>query len=302
MILAIGEILFDHFPGYRRIGGAPLNFSYHLNKLGYSARLVTRVGDDPEGRELEKLLLNSGFKGGDLQIDSEHRTGAVNVSIDPKGVPVFDILPDVAFDYLEIDGTVRSILLQGPELVYYGTLIQRTSRGRRFVEEIFSSTDENVKFLCDLNLRPRCYLPEVVERSLVKADVLKLNEEELATITALLGMESSGDDPCRYIMETFGIEMIALTMGEGGSEIHDRQGNYSAGPAGGTVVIDTVGAGDAYSSILAIGYMDGWHPEKILSIASRFSAAICGIEGALPEADLFYSEFVELVGDDDDEG
>lgn len=301
MILAIGEILFDHFPGYRRVGGAPLNFSYHLKKLGFPARLVSRVGDDQEGRELQSLLQMSGFEEEDLQIDPKHRTGAVNVTVDGDGVPTFDVLPDAAFDHLEMNKSVRSVINQDPELVYYGTLVQRTSKVRRFMEAVFSYTGKSTRSFCDLNLRPRCYSREIVEASLLRADVLKLNEEELETITGFLGGNGSEKDQCHCIMERYGIGMLALTRGEKGSEIHSGEGNHTIGPVEGTPVADTVGAGDAYSSILAIGYLGGWHPEKILKTASMFSAGICRIEGALPETDLIYDEFKKLVGEKDDE-
>ena len=297
MILAIGELLFDHFPDYKRVGGAPFNFSYHLKKLDFPARFITRVGDDPEGRELKTLLQVSGFDEKDLQVDQKHRSGMVTVSGDGEGIPVFDIVSDVAFDHLEADQTVRSILNQDPELIYYGTLIQRTSQGRRFMQEVFSCAKEKVRFLCDLNLRPQCYSLEVVEASLTRADVLKLNEEELTTIASLLGGNYPEDDQCRYIMEKYGIELVALTKGDKGSKIHDQQGSYSIGPVNGLVVADTVGAGDAYASILAIGYLGGWHPEKILPVASRFSAEICEVKGALPDTDFFYSEYLKLIGD-----
>ena len=297
MILAIGEIMFDHFPGYRRVGGAPLNFSYHLKKLGFPARLITRVGDDKEGRELQGLLQMSGFDEKDLQIDPEHRTGTVNVTIEGDGVPTFDILPDVAFDHLEMNESVRSAINQDPELIYFGTLVQRTSKVRRFMEAVFSYTGKAPRFFCDLNLRPRCYSREIVEASLLRADVLKLNEEELEIITDLLDGNGSGNDQCHYIMERYGIGMLALTRGEKGSEIHSGERSHTIGPVEGTTVADTVGAGDAYSSILAIGYLGGWYPERILKTASRFSAGICQIEGALPDADLIYDEFQELVGE-----
>ncbi len=301
MILSIGEILFDHFPDYQRVGGAPFNFSCHLKKLGFPVRFITRVGDDPEGRELKTLLQVNGFGEKDLQVDQKYRSGKVTVHVDGEGVPVFDIVSDVAFDHLEVDQEVRSLLNQDPRLIYYGTLIQRTSQGRRFMQEVFSYAKETVRFLCDLNLRPECYSLEVVEESLTRADVLKLNEEELATITSLLGGNYPEDDQCRYIMERYGIELVALTRGDKGSKIHDQQGSYSIGPVEGLVVADTVGAGDAYASILAIGYLGGWHPERILPVASRFSAEICGVKGGLPDTDLFYSKYLKLMGDNDNE-
>jgi len=295
MIFSIGEILFDHFPGYRRVGGAPLNFSWHLKKLGFSVRLLSRVGDDPEGRELQSLLKESSFGEEDLQVDPTHPTGAVNVSVDAEGVPAFEILPDAAFDHLEMDGSVRSALGHEPDLIYYGTLAQRTSKGCRFMEEVFSHAGESCRFLCDLNLRPGCWSPDVVEASLARADVLKLNEEELAAIINLPGGNVSEKDPYHSLMDSYGIDMLAVTRGDRGSELHSRHGSRSIGPVKGMAVADTVGAGDAYASILAAGYLGGWEPERILNVASLLSAAICRMEGALPDTDFFYDEFLEMM-------
>jgi len=305
MILSIGEILFDHFPDYQRVGGAPFNFSCHLKKLGFPVHLITRVGDDPEGKELKTVLQESGFDEMDLQVDQKHRSGMVNILVDEEGVPVFDTVSDVAFDHLEMDEVVRALLSRGPNLIYYGTVIQRTSKGRRFMQEVFSNAKEttgDIKFLCDINLRPQCYSLEVIEGSLAMADVLKLNEEELASIISFLASlsgdlakSSSKDDQCHYLMERYGIELVALTMGAKGSKIYDQQNSYSIGPVKGPVVADTVGAGDAYSAIVALGYLGGWHPEKILDIASRFAADICGVKGALPDTDMFYSKYLKLM-------
>jgi len=301
MILATGEILFDHFPGYSRAGGAPLNFSWHLKKLGCPVRFVTRVGDDPEGRELMDLLAGGRFEIGDLQVDSGHPTGAVNVSVDEGGVPTFEILAGAAFDYLEMNESVRPLLQSGSELVYFGTLIQRTDAGRDFMEQVFSLAGEGVRFLCDLNLRPDCYTPETIQASLDRADVVKLNEEELDVIADFPGETLSKEDPCRALMERYDVEMVALTKGEHGSEIYDGKGCYCVGPVKDLAVADTVGAGDAYASVLALGYLNGWHPERILAMASGFSAAICRIRGALPESDGFYDPFRAMIKDGDNE-
>lgn len=301
MILASGEILFDHFPKYRRVGGAPLNFSWHLKKLGCPVRLVTRVGDDAEGRELRDLLAQGGFEAADLQVDPEHPTGAVKVQVDGNGVPTFDILPGAAFDYLEMDGSVKALMGQGPALVYYGTLAQRTEAGRRFIQQVFARAGEGTRFLCDLNLRPRCYTPEVVRASLERADVVKLNEEELDAVTRLEGKAPFPADPCRALMERYEVEMVAMTKGDRGSEIHNSDGRYTVGPVGNLTVADTVGAGDAYAAVLALGYLRRWHPETILEWASRFSAAVCRIQGALPDSEGFYDPFNKMMKDDQNE-
>jgi fructokinase len=300
MILSVGEILFDHFVDYRRVGGAPFNFSFHLKKLAFPVRFVTRIGEDRDGRELRILLDRSGFSGEDLQLDERFPTGRVVVNVDEKGVPIFEILPDAAFDQLEMNSAVRSILDQGPRLVYFGTLIQRTAPGREFMRNIFSGVNEKARFLCDINLRQGCYNREIVEESLKRADILKLNAEELREVTDLLLTKEAADNPCESIREAFDIELICLTKGERGSEIFDERGRFTMGPAAVPEIADTVGAGDAFSAILAVGYLQGWDSERILSIASKFAADICGLPGALPEEDSFYNKYHELFRSETD--
>ena len=295
VILSIGEILFDHFPDRRRVGGAPFNFSYHLRKLGYPVRFVTRVGDDPEGQVLADLLARSGFSAGDLQLDERYPTGRVKVSLDGKGVPAFEILTDVAFDHLEMTATVQAVLHQGPGLVYFGTLLQRSGQGQRFMEKVFAAGQGAARFLCDVNLRPGCYTRDTVAESLHRADILKLNAEELAEIAAMFWTAPAPDHPCQRLREEFGIELVSLTRGEEGSEIFSERGRFATGPVPPPAMEDTVGAGDAYAAVLAIGYLEKWDPGRILSVASRFAADICGLPGALPEDDAFYLKYAKEI-------
>jgi fructokinase len=102
-------------------------------------------------------------------------------------------------------------------------------------------------------------------------------------------------------MERYEVSMVALTKGAQGSEIHDAGGSFAVGPVRHLSVADTVGAGDAYASILALGYLAGWHPERILEAASRFSAAACRIKGALPASDTFYDPYRGIIKDGNDE-
>jgi fructokinase len=138
MILALGEILFDVFPDYRRLGGAPFNFAFHLKQLGFPVRFVSRVGKDRNGKEIRAAVKAHGFSPADLQIDSRYATGTVAVSLNDTGVPTFDILPNVAYDYIDFTPAVGS-LLEDCTLIYFGTLIQRTERGFKNLQNILSA-------------------------------------------------------------------------------------------------------------------------------------------------------------------
>ena len=133
MILALGEILFDIFPDYRRLGGAPFNFAFHLKQLGFPVRFVSRVGEDRNGKEIRAAVKAHGFNPADLQVDSRHATGTVAVSLNDTGVPTFDILPNVAYDHIDFTPAVGS-LLEDCALIYFGTLIQRTDRGFQILQ------------------------------------------------------------------------------------------------------------------------------------------------------------------------
>ena len=291
MILSIGEILFDVFPKYRRIGGAPFNFAHHLKGLGFPVRFVSRVGKDENGWKILSLLEKAGFRSEDVQIDPTHPTGTVAVDLDDQGIPQFTIRQEVAYDHLTFDESIGEILDERPSLIYYGSLIQRTDSGFSTLHQILSRRHRQSRCLYDMNLRPGCEKPRLIERSLTEADILKLNDEELKTAAEMFGFSADGPDAAAAMMPRFGLSMVALTRGAEGSELYvgrDRFGTAAPKPSS---VADTVGAGDAYTAMLAAGILEGWEPERILSTAARFASRICSIEGAIPEDMEFYRDF-----------
>ncbi len=297
MILSIGEILFDEFPRYRRIGGAPFNFAYHAKGLGFSVRFVSRVGKDEPGWKILATLEKAGFQSEDVQIDPERPTGSVQVELDDRGVPRFTILEEVAYDHIAFNEHIQALLEKRPRLICFGSLAQRTERGFSTLHEILAARHPDSRCLYDMNLRPGCDRPKIMERSLQEADIVKLNDEELETACETFGISSAGPDAANALMERFDISMLALTRGDEGSELYmdgDRFGTAAPKP---TEVVDTVGAGDAYTAMLAAGILLQWAPERILSTAARFSSRVCAIEGAVPENDDFYRDFrAEMKG------
>jgi len=295
MILSIGEILFDVFPAYRRLGGAPFNFAYHLKHLGFAVRFTSRVGCDDAGREILDRLDVSEFNIGDMQIDPTHPTGTVNVELDVQGSPAFDITRDVAYDYLDFSPDLASVLATPPRLMYFGTLIQRTTVGRNTLREIFAAKSPQTRCLYDINLRPGCFHRDLITESLEHADILKLNMEELSLLKNIFSYTGSCVLFCNHLMERFHLSMICVTRGANGSELYIGKNRYTTTAAGFPSVTDTVGAGDAYTAMLAVGLLSGWSPQRVLSEASRFAARICLIEGAVPTEPNFYDEFIHLI-------
>lgn len=294
MILALGEILFDVFPDYRRLGGAPFNFAFHLKQLGFPVRFVSRVGEDRNGKEIRAAVKAHGFNPADLQADSCHATGTVAVSLNDTGVPTFDILPNVAYDHIDFTPAVES-LLEDCALIYFGTLIQRTVPGFNNLQSILSARKSHTKCLYDINLRPGGYTGQVVRESLRHADLLKLNEEELEVLESMHDKKCNEDRFVAYLREHYAIDVVALTRGHGGSTLFTADGRFDAATPQVEKIVDTVGAGDAFASVLAAGYLQGLPAPKTLNAATRLAAHLCSVAGAIPDDNDLYADVLQLL-------
>jgi len=292
MILSIGEILYDVFPGYKRLGGAPFNVAFHLKSLGAPVCFASRVGADPEGDTILQQLQKMGFDIDHIQIDETNRTGEVLVTIDENSEPNFNIASDVAYDYIEYE-KVRDIMLNtNIDLIYFGSLVQRSEYGFATLQRILLSKKPETKCLYDVNLRPECFNKTTIDESIKQADLLKVNETELETIKQILGVSRQSDKSfIELLMERCHIEMVAVTRGSNGSDLFTPGDHHAVEAPRSEKIINSVGAGDAYSTILAIGCLCGWLPEKILSTATAFAARLCEIDGAIPTSASFYDDW-----------
>lgn len=297
MILVIGEILFDVFPNYRRLGGAPFNFAYHLKNFGFNVRFISRIGMDDAGKEILHKLELSRFNPDDIQVDDDHPTGSVNIRLDKSGAPQFDIISDVAYDYIDFVPEYHSKLTDAAQMIYFGSLVQRSEAGYENLQAfIIPNSTESLNFY-DINLRPGCYNNAIVEKSLLKTDILKLNIDELEKLKQMLSLKVSNEDLVYRLMETHSIDTVSLTKGGSGSELFINQSCFKSETAEAIKVIDSVGAGDAYAAMLAAGLLEKWRPEDILARASLFASRICEIKGAIPDTASFYEPFKALFED-----
>jgi fructokinase len=298
VILVIGEILFDIFPNYRRLGGAPFNFAYHLKNFGFNVRFISRIGMDEAGKEILHKLELARFNLDDIQVDDDNPTGSVNVRLDKSGAPKFDIISDVAYDYIEFIPEYHSNLISGAQIIYFGSLVQRTKAGCENLQAFISRNASETLNFYDINLRPGCYNNAIIEKSLLKTDILKLNTGELGKLKQMLSLKVSNDDLVYHLMETHSISTVSLTKGESGSELFTNQGCFNSEPAEAIKVVDSVGAGDAYAAMLAAGLLEKWRPEEILERASLFASRVCEIKGAIADSASFYEPFKALFADD----
>jgi len=272
-----GEVLWDRFPDGDRLGGAPSNVAWHLGLAGGWARLVSRVGDDADGhRAIEQLAM---VCDPDLvQLDRERATGEVRVALE-GGEPRYTLGPGRAWERIEGTDDVSAALGEASVLVY-GTLAQHADAGIASWRRAIDAAQDTCLKVCDVNLRRTSTTPvgekRAVEEALAAADIVKVNEAELARLAEWFGWR----DPVARLRE--GKRVVAVTYGARGSTLYaDKETIEIAGvpaqPGG-----DNVGCGDAYVAIFVHAMTLGWDLPAAGAAASRWAAAVAGVRGATP--------------------
>ena len=292
-ITSIGEILFDIYPTHKKLGGAPLNFIYHIKKLTSNGNIISRVGKDVLGNKIINELQRAEISTEFIQQDHLHPTGMALVSLDDDGVPHFKIEPDCAYDFIEPSDVSDNLINTDTDCLYFGTLAQRSDLSRKTIQSLF---DRGLKYFSDINLRQNFYNKDILEKTLTAVDFLKVNYEEMHILNDLLVQtEYSTEQVALELMERFDLNMIAVTRGENGSSIFENGKRYDYSNVE-TKVVDTTGAGDAFSAILCVGYLSGLEIQLINKLANDFATDICQVEGALPKNDRVYESYREMLG------
>ncbi|MDT3695259.1 MAG: carbohydrate kinase [Ignavibacterium sp.] len=292
-ITSIGEILFDIYPSHKKLGGAPLNFIYHIKKLTDNGNIISRVGKDVLGNKAANELKLADISLDYIQQDNLRSTGKANVTLNEDGEPKFNIDSDSAFDYIELNAENENLISSETDCLYFGTLAQRSEVSRNTIQSLFN---RGVKYFADLNLREKFFDEDILTSTLKAADFIKVNYQEMHTLNDLFLQSDYNTEKVAYeLMERFGINMIAVTRGKDGSSIFEngKRFDYSSVDV---KVLDTTGAGDAFSAILCIGYLQGQENTFINKLANEFANEICKLEGALPKNDRIYEEFREQLG------
>jgi fructokinase len=298
--VVFGEALVDEFPTGQVIGGAPFNVARHLAAFMATPLMITRIGDDRNGQAVRAEFERFVMPETGLQIDPMEETGRVVVERHGQGHR-FTILPRQAYDFIDPVAAVASLAGVDAGTLYFGTLAQRSERSRQALAAVLESSPAR-RFL-DLNLRPGQVIEPVVTHSLQAADIVKLNEEELQSLFQWYFQIGRNDAPlsteevhaaCRALMDRFSLEALIVTLGHRGSVYFAADGSLVANrdnPAP-PFVIDTVGAGDAFSAIFLLGRLRGWPLELTLARANEFAGAICAVTGAVPADINFYDKWV----------
>lgn len=276
-ITGIGEILWDMLPDGKMLGGAPANFCFHAQNLGGDAAIISAVGADKEGVEIEKMLAARGIN---TFINTPDKpTGTVSVKVD-DGIPSYIIHEDVAWDFITPDAAALR-RIEASDAICFGTLAQRSAVSSAAIGNALALAGSNTLKIFDINLRQNFYSRAVIERSLRAANVLKINDEELDIISLLLKLQGPEEEKVRKIMNDFDLSYLALTMGSKGSRLFSKS-DESYLPVPKVKVVDTIGAGDSFTAMMAMELLRKKPLAEVHSNATEYAALVCTHKGATP--------------------
>ena len=276
-ILCVGELLWDALPAGLFLGGAPFNVACHLRAAGAAVTMVTRVGNDQLGDEARRRAARFGVSTDLVQVDTSLPTGFVRVTVAEDGNAAYDILEPAAWDNLE---TTRTLLdrADDAQAIVFGTLAQRSAVTRDTLRRILDSRALKV---LDVNLRPPYDDREIIRDSLRRADVVKLNEEEMQRLASWLDLRGDLQQSTAALAETFRCYTVCVTRGAHGAVLW-RDGRWSEHPGFEVEVRDTVGSGDAFLAVFLAGLLHGTDDEALLHHANLIGAYVATQHGAVP--------------------
>ncbi|MFW6268049.1 MAG: carbohydrate kinase family protein [Marinilabiliaceae bacterium] len=277
IVIGIGEILWDLLPGGKQLGGAPANFAWHAQQLGARGFVISAVGGDQYGREILDLIRQRKLGNG-ISV-SEKPTGVVEVKLE-NGIPDYIIHEDVAWDNIELNQEAVDALVRADALCF-GSLAQRSRFSHETISRAIDMTPECCLKIFDINLRQHFYNKDLIQKSLQKADVFKLNNEELLEIKDFFQLRGNDEAVCRKILKAYELKMVVLTGGDQGSMLLTSS-EISELKTPKTDVADTIGAGDAFTAAVTMGILHDLPLKEIHEKAVKVSAFVCTRSGAMP--------------------
>ncbi|MEK6492219.1 carbohydrate kinase [Myroides odoratimimus] len=292
-VVCFGEVLWDIFPTYKKIGGAPLNVAYHLHKMGIASHIITKVGTDDAGQKIVSRLKEVGACTSYIQTDSTKKTGTVFATFDDHNEASYEFLKNSAWDFIDFKQEDFDLVAKSDAFVF-GTLASRTPHTRETLHKLLDAAKYKVY---DVNLRPPHYELEFVVELMHKADLLKMNKFELKEILEYLEEPyTSEENAIKFVQKHFDCDEIIISKGDKGGLYLNKEMLYSY-PAVDIVIRDTVGSGDSYLSGFLSAKLNGYDPIQIIKTAASLGAFVTSHTGANPEYeredfDIFYYETI----------
>lgn len=283
-LVVFGEVLFDCFPdGSRVLGGAPFNVAWHCQAFGLQPLFISRVGDDALGHEVKSAMLDWGMNTSGLQLDPAHKTGIVDISFN-DGEPSYNIIENSAWDFIDDKATPK---IDECSVLYHGSLALRNSATTISLAKL---KQHSKSIFIDVNLRPPWWNDSLIKNIMQSGRWIKLNVDELAL---LVPHENETENRIQYLLTHMKFELIVVTRGEAGAIAATHDEWCSVHPDNTSAVVDTVGAGDAFSSVLLLGLHKVWPLQEILNRAQQFASSVVEQLGATTQDKSFYNPFIK---------
>ena len=279
VIVGIGEILWDVFPTGKVLGGAPANFAYHVSQFGFDGYALSAIGNDTLGDEIIENLSKKELKY--LFERVPYATGTVQVALDEKGIPQYEICENVAWDNIPFTPEMEA-LARKTQTVCFGSLAQRNSVSRATINRFLDCVPETALKIFDINLRQHFYSIELVKQALSRCNILKINDDEVLIIGELFGWESKTEvEICNQLLHSYDLEIVVLTKGTKGSYVVTKN-ETSFKPTPLVAVADTVGAGDSFTAAFISSLLGGESISNAHKNAVDVSAYVCTQQGGMP--------------------
>lgn len=292
LIVGIGEVLWDKLPTGQHIGGAPLNFANTAAELGAKSYIISAVGKDKSGldifKEISKTKINS------LIQENDKQTGLVHVTL-KYGVPYYNIVKDVAYDYIEYKDEHKT-LVKAADAICYGTLACRSQKSYETIIQLIKDTNEHAIKFFDINLRDNYYIPELIFELLGYANIFKINEDEFVILKTILNFNLSDSEVIQFLIDKYKLLYVILTNGSKNSIIYAKN-KVSIIKTPRVDVSDTVGAGDAFSAGLIMSLLKGNSLEIAHAEAVNLAAYICTQPGGIVKLDenYFNKNYLKII-------
>lgn len=278
-VVGLGEILWDVFPDGAVLGGAPGNFACHVSALGQVGIVASIIGKDDWGRRVKDEFRN--LKAETLLQEVDYPTGTVMVELDGDGKASYNFTDNSAWDHLSFTEELK-VLAEECDAVCFGSLAQRNRISRETIYKFLDSTKKSCIKVFDINIRQKFYSKEIIESSLERATVLKLNDEELPLLMKLLSLSTVTEEAIKTLTEKYDLNLIVLTMGSKGSLLYRVGGAQSFIVPPKIEVVDTVGAGDSFTAAVVHGLLNVDNLDTINRDANRLAAYVCSRKGGMP--------------------
>ena len=290
--ICFGEILWDVLPDGAMPGGAPLNVAYHLNKLGLPTSIISKIGNDEKGLELEHLLDGWQINKSLLQRDAIQPTSEVIARVGSRNEVSYEIVFPVAWDFIDYQPMINNALKPSVYFVY-GSLASRNTLSR---ETLFKFLESDAVKVFDINLRPPFFNKSLLADLMERADIIKFNESELQMVQILFGGSFINEkEQVRFIQDRFNIPEVIVTKGEFGASYYRMDQSYHAWGSE-VKVNDTIGSGDSFLAAFIANHQMGQSPKTIIKNAIGMGAFIATKKGGCPQYEIEeYKKFIEQI-------